>query len=145
MNTPQSQNQWGYRLRYVQITVTLLSLAPVIAGLWIFLSRYLGGDREQITVVLVPVFGLATVLGIAALVTLAAARGSHFVMGVLFFGGLAGMAFVNIASEALAGRDYGSTARAVGQYGLMSACMLLALVGLYLEIIGQRRAVGPNA
>lgn len=134
-------------LEYVRIVMCFLFLIASIVPFVHLIVLYLAGERRlgDFTKESFATFGLATLLGAFALATLFIQRRAHFVAGVLFFGHWAGMMFMDITTNAVVGRVFRSLPDAVLEYGFRLFLLAVAIAGLVIEILCERRKEEPAA
>ncbi|MBI3836342.1 MAG: hypothetical protein HY288_00220 [Planctomycetia bacterium] len=82
-------------LGYLRACISVVVVIVVGFPFALLLER----SRSPITILLMPELGLATLLGLLTFASLFLVRGSHFVVGVIFYGGLACMMFVNLVTQ----------------------------------------------
>lgn len=95
-------------------------------------------------------FGLATLLGAFAVTTLFIGRRAHFVAGVLFFGHYAGMVFMDLTTKIYIivtnitdGMEVfrpERTGHYLTEYGFRLFVLALAVAGIFVEVVCERRA-----
>jgi hypothetical protein len=143
---PRESSEWasspGRSLEYARGVLCFLFLVASAVPFIGFIPMYVSGQRHlgDFTTESFVTFGLRTVLGSVAFATLMVQRRAHFVASVLFFGTWAGMMFVDIACNALTGRDFRSVPDAVVEYGFRLFVFALAVAGLVVEIVLEQPA-----
>jgi hypothetical protein len=125
----------GSSLEYARSVLCFLFLVASAVPFIGFIPMYLSGQRHlgDFTTESFVTFGLRTVLGAFAFVTLLVRRRTHFVASVLFFGTWASMMFVDVTSHALAGSVFRSAGDAVAEYGFRLFLVTLSVAGLVVE------------
>lgn len=97
------------------------------------------GFINPIRIVLLVTFGVATALGAATFGSLFVARRIHFVLSILFFGLVTFILALYVVTALLSGMTFRSLGIAVATYAMMSGILFVAIAGLIIEIICDRR------
>ena len=127
-------------LEYVLVGLIALALAFVSAPFMALLLGVLGRVPVYGVELLLPILGVATVMGTMALVSLVVMRPIHFVVTTIFFVLLIVILITNMVSATLSGIRYASAGAAVIGYGVTFGFLLLGVAGLTIEIICERKS-----
>jgi hypothetical protein len=132
-------------LGYIRIVLILLAATPVTLAFVFVLTDFASAQSSPESAVLLPAFGVASLLGLVTLLSVFVARKIHFVVSIVFFGLICVLMIVNIASELISGVQYISVRAALTSYGQMFLNLMVGAAGLVVEIICNRRSKAPIA
>jgi hypothetical protein len=128
-------------LGYIRLVIHILVVAPVAMVSLMELVTFLRDEGDQATAILMPAFGIATLLGLVSVMSLFVARVVHRAVSTLFFGVMVVIMLVNIFAGLLTDGSFGWTGDEPLQCALMLWMLGLGALGLIIEFACHRVGV----